>query len=348
MNKFLIAFLLIAGCMQTAVAQKEVYDIVSYLSPSGWKKDSTISALAFSRIDGGSWGQLAIYKSTASKGSIEADVESEWEKIVTSQHTITGNEETSKPETADGWTVISRSGVWQFNGANVATILTTYSNNQVCVSILCNATAKPYLEDFKKLISSIELQAATEQETTTENTSELQNNLTEAPAPTSGSITGEWRVNIFETMGTQFTAGYFRKEYTFNADGTYRFLQKDWSAYVKSILFAYETGTYTVDGNTLTITPQQGYTQEWSKNASDRNEEWGSLLKTTKRKLDRSVYTFNTKYYSGSENTVLELFTEKTTTRESIPSGQPLPYKTEYSLNTKPGVLIVVPPGFKP
>ncbi|MGN6416337.1 MAG: hypothetical protein ACTHMC_02510 [Pseudobacter sp.] len=346
MNKFLLAFFLISGCMQTAVAQKEVYDIVSYISPSGWKKDSTISALAFSRIDGGSWGQLAIYKSTASKGSIEEDVQSEWEKIVTAEHTITGNEETTTPETADGWTVVSRSGIWQFNGANVATILTTYSNNQVCVSILCNATAKPYLEDFKKLTGSIELPTQTATNSAPVQAEALQNNLSETPA--AGSITGEWRINIFETMGAQLTAGYFRKEYTFRPDGTYQFLQKDWSAYVKNILFSYETGTYTVNGKTLVITPLNGYTQEWSKNPSNRNEEWGSLLKTTKRKLDKSVYTFNSNYYSGSDNSVLELFTEKSTTRESIPSGQPLPYKTEYYLNTKPGVLIVVPPGFKP
>lgn len=353
--------MIISGCLQTAVAQKEVYDIVHFTSPSEWKKDSIASALVFSRIDGGSWCQLVIYQSTGSKGSIEADLQSEWEKIVLAEHTLTGNEETTKPETADGWTVVSRSGVWQYNGANVASILTTYSNNQVCVSILCNATAKPYLENYKKFIGSVELHAAdtyahpetgtdagqdADNSITTSNIVEQQN-LTANPL-SANSIIGEWRINIFETTGTQFTAGYFRKEYTFNSDGTYQFLRKDWSAWVNNIIFAYETGTYTVDGNTLTIIPQEGYTQEWSKNASNRTEEWGSLLKTTKRKLEKSVYTFQANYYSGSDNSVLELMINESTARESIPSGQPLPYKITYSLNTKPGALITLPPGGKP
>lgn len=135
-------------------AQQQSFDIVSYTVPENWKEESGNSYLMYSKIDGGSWAQIAIYKSTASKGSIEADSKSEWETLVTAQNTV-GQQEQSKPGTVDGWSVMSRSGVWVFNGTNVATILTTYSNKHICISILCNATAQPYLKDYQQLIGTV-------------------------------------------------------------------------------------------------------------------------------------------------------------------------------------------------
>jgi hypothetical protein len=137
-------------------AQKTTYDVVSYTPPAGWKQETGNNYVSYSRIDGGSWAQMAIYKSTSSKGDINSDSDSEWQAIVLAAHTME-KEEKTKPETADGWTVMSRSGVWQYNGANVATILTTYSNGQVCVSILFNATARPYFNDYKKFLSEVSM-----------------------------------------------------------------------------------------------------------------------------------------------------------------------------------------------
>ncbi|MFT3676046.1 MAG: hypothetical protein QM781_09130 [Chitinophagaceae bacterium] len=135
---------------------QEKYDMVQYAAPGGWKKEDQNFVRIYSRIDGGSWAQIAIYKSTASKGSIESDMQSEWENIVLSQHTVQDEEKTA-PQQVDGWTIASRSGTWQYNGATVATILTTYSNNKRCVSILCNVTAQPYFSNYQDLLGSIKL-----------------------------------------------------------------------------------------------------------------------------------------------------------------------------------------------
>jgi hypothetical protein len=98
------------------------------------------------------------YTSTASKGGIQGDMQSEWQKIVMPFGPVS-DEQSMPPQTVGGWTVMARSGVWQFNGVNVAILLTVYSNAQRTASVLCRTTAAPYLQDCKNLMGSIRLNA---------------------------------------------------------------------------------------------------------------------------------------------------------------------------------------------
>jgi len=154
-------FLFTCSCLLVLAvpAQQTTYDLVTYspLPGSGWKKESGQNFITYSRMDGGSWCQITIYKNAVSKGSIEEDSQVQWETLILSQHTLTGGEEKTVPATSDGWQVMSRSGIWQHNGANVLSILTTYSNRSNCVNILCNATAQPYLATFQQWIGGIRL-----------------------------------------------------------------------------------------------------------------------------------------------------------------------------------------------
>lgn len=298
-------------CATPAPAQTETYDIVSYAPPANWKRETSASAVIYSRIDGGSWSQIGIYKSTASKGSIESDAQDEWQKIVLSQYTIIDKDETTKPETADGWSVISHSGVWQYQGSNVATILTTYSNGTVCLSVICNATAQPYLKDFKQLIQSLHLHAPQ-----SGNTSPVNNT----------SIAGLWASYNNESSGfmngiNMLSGGYFRKEYRFNTDGTYQFKQKDFSVLVKEIRFVTETGNWVMQNNTLTLTPATGRGEWWSKAASGRTGEWGSRIRKYNHPLEKVSYTFEMKYLSSMENGYLILKSNKPTARDGRQSN---------------------------
>jgi hypothetical protein len=319
----------------TVFAQKETYDIVRYTPLKNWKKEINTTFTSYSRIDGGSWSQIAIYKSTASKGNIEEDSQSEWNNIVLSARPVQ-QEEKTKAESAEGWSVMSRSGVWQHNGVNVASILTTYSNGKVCLSILCNATAQPYLKDFQKLISSVKLDATT-------NTATVNNSA-------SSSIIGLWTKSITETDGylnglPMTRGGYMRKEYLFHADGTYEYRAKNWSTTIKHILFIRETGTYSVNGNQLTITPRQGKGEWWSKANNDRTEGWGSFQEKAPYPLEKAAYTFEIRYLSGMGENYLILISEKETARDGKQSNRTnVPHEFNYSRTDTNKSLIDNPP----
>lgn len=155
-----------------ACGQQETFDIVAYAAPKNWKKELTDNHLVYSKIDGNSWGQIVIYKSAVSAGDAETDSEKEWNALVVGLKAVE-NEEKAKPDTLNNWIAISRSGIWKYNGANVSTILTTFSNGKVFLSTMCNTTALPYLQDYKSLLETFK---PTEQsETSTKQTNHTAN-----------------------------------------------------------------------------------------------------------------------------------------------------------------------------
>lgn len=342
-------FLMLSGA---GIAQKETFDIVSYIAPAGWNKDAKDDYVSFSRIDGASWSQIAVYKSRQSSGNIEEDAQKDWQDIVLVGHTIE-QESKTPPKSADGWQIMSRSGVWQYNGANVATVLTTYSNETICISVLWNGTAQPYMKNLKDFITSIALDAnkvstaqsnpANNEQQSGQKTGENKNTTSSAA---NTSIVGLWVTNQAEDNGfmngyRMYTGGYMRKEYQFNANGTYLFRIKQWLTKAPDIIFSYESGTYTVQGNQLILTPKSGKAGFWGKKSSTK--EWGPLKKSSTPKLEKTTYTVETISDPTYGNSIV-LYTDKPTERDGGQFNQP-PYRFAYAQRKES--LIDNPPGFE-
>jgi len=344
--KRLFSVILLLLAIMTSYAQKKTFDIVSYNEPAGWTPQQGIGNVSYSRIDGSSWAQIAIYEHRSSEGDIQKDFDKDWKELVESVSKNISAPEKTVPQSAEGWTVMSGAGVWQFNGTNVASMLTVYSNNKICMSVLCNATAQPYFKDYQTLIGSLDLDASRSMETAVISNNSSTANSNPSVNTVHSSLVGLWCDNILETSGymngfAQYTAGYFRKEYLFNVDGTYVFRIKNWSVYMEDILFAYETGTYSVSGNQLTIAPTQGKGEWWSKAKSGRTNEWGTLVKASDYKLEKVTYAFEIKYYSGTKDYSLILKSGNPTQRENSQQTE-----THYAQRIEPS-LIDNPPGFK-
>jgi len=154
MKKAFLTFVLLIFAI-SVFSQTETFDIVSYTAPKGWKKEAKENSVVYSKINGGSWSQIILYKNTVSKGTAEKDFESEWQELVVKNYSGISKPEKEKTESAGGWTIMSGSGNWKFNGTSVATILTVYSGHGACVSFVCNATANSYLQEYLSFISKV-------------------------------------------------------------------------------------------------------------------------------------------------------------------------------------------------
>lgn len=348
MKSILLSFIF-AMLTVNLFAQQQTFDIVSYNAPKDWSEKKGEGNITYSRIDGASWAQIAIYQHRNCEGDIQTDFDKDWNELVASNKTIDAPEKT-EPKTTDGWTVMSGSGVWKYNDANVATILTVYSNNKICVAVLCNATAQPYLKNYKDLISSLDIDAGKIQETSNtgdnSNTSIQEvntNNLSNS------SVVGIWVTNIAEDRGyingfRMYTGGYMRKEYQIKEDGTYIFREKDWRAVNETIYFVYESGTWTMNGNKLTITPKKGKAGWWNKdNITNDVNKWGNFQKAAAYKIQPASYTIEIKTDSYYGNSII-LNSNKATERDGGQFNDP-PYRFAYSQRKE--TLIDNPPGFK-
>lgn len=244
------------------------HDLVSYQEPAGWQKESGKGYVKFTRIDGSSWGQIAVYSSEPTHGQPQADFEDEWKTLVAGPFGLARPAERSPAQSADGWTVASAGGIWQFNGANVSSLLTTYSGHGVRFSILCNATAQDYLRACQRFVASavVAVPALSGHSSTGAPAAAATGTPGASPVLTRlTSLAWTSRQNRRHASGMGDHAGRSRNTYRFDRDGSYRFDNETFQYHTPKYYLVREQGRYTVEGDVLTLHPASSV---WSSHAA--------------------------------------------------------------------------------
>lgn len=328
-------------------AQKETFDVVSYTMPNGWQKQQVEGGVQLFITDSktGGYAIAIVTKAMASTGSADNDFSSQWKSLLVNTVSSITKPVMLEPVNDNGWEIHSGNGNYMDgNVKGLATLMTATGNNQTTAVVLMTNTQQ-YQNDLLAFINSLELAKIASSTTTT-------NNPPAANKVNKSSITGLWIYYNTESSGyvngsPQLTGGYMRREYLFNANGTYTFRAKDWMVYAKDILFVYETGTYSVNGNQLTLTPKTGKGEWWSK-VPNNTKAWGKLVRaSTDYKLEKTTYTFDFASYIGSDGTVLLLRSTKPTQRDGSNGDKSDVQEFRYTSRDINNSLIDNPPGFK-
>lgn len=328
----------------TSYAQKETYDLISYTIPKGWQKQQVEGGVQLFTTDAktGGYAIAIVTKGIASTGSAEEDFNSQWKSLLV--NTVNSITEPVKIEPVNdkGWQIHSGNGNYVDRGIKgLATLITATGYNQTVATVLMTNTQQ-YQNDLLTFINSLEL-VKTTSDTTANNNPVTNNNLNNS------SIVGLWTYYNTESNGyangfPQLTGGYMRREYLFNADGTYTFRAKDWMVYVKDILFVYETGTYSIKGNQITLSPKTGRGEWWSKVTNNTNA-WGKRVRASSDyKLEQTTYTFD--FASYSEVTLL-LRSARPTQRDGKDGDKTGAQEFRYKSRDTNNSLIDNPPGYK-
>ncbi|MFT3822883.1 MAG: lipocalin family protein [Chitinophagaceae bacterium] len=341
---FLFNFFLVMSC--TVFSQKQTFDVLSFSVPRGWQQQQNDAAIQLSVTDkkNNTYAMAIITKATASDASANENFTKQWNAAIKSSVKLDGEPTMQPPSKGNGWDIVTGNANYtdETGKGNVALLSATGNGQTVSVVVMTNT--KQYENDLATFLNSLELSKPSKSAPGN------------APAPTAGgsnptSIVGLWADYKSETSGyfsngsPMLTAGYFRKEYVFKADGTYLFRTKNWSVFMKEILFIYETGTWKVNGNQLTISPKQGRGEWWSKAASGRTSEWGSKLKASTYKLQTVTYTFELHYFSGTKETDLILLSNNPTERDGRSNNNNQPNRWNYSPRALDKSSIDNPPG---
>jgi hypothetical protein len=154
-----------------------------------------------------------------------------------------------------------------------------------------------------------------------------------APAQTAAAgnkVVGTWSISASSpaggSMGTN--AGYYKGQYRFAADGTYSFKSERWYGYSRSKEFytTEESGTYSVSGDSLTVSPAASRTIL-------RSPE-GAVQKTQNNQLEKVTYRWQLHHFEGINETQLVLQPPRETTRDGgFSSSSLFPNSYLYSPN---------------
>ncbi|MGJ7029590.1 hypothetical protein [Niabella hirudinis] len=338
----IISFLLVTLSCGAVYAQKQTFDVISYTLPKGWQQKEVNGGRQLAITDGktGEYAMALLIKSIASNALANDNFTNYWNTMVRAAVTISEEPAMQAPVNENGWDIVSGSaGYTDGSNKGVATLLSATGGGQTAALVAMTNTNK-YQPDLLKLINSLELSKAAQTETGNSGsaTTNTVNNT---------SISGLWTSYVIEKNAyQQVTAGYLRKEYLFKTDGTYIFRLKNWLVLNKDIIFIYETGTYSVNGHQLTIIPNKGRGEFWSKAKSGKTDEWGGLVKSTDYKPEKVTYTIEL-IEDPTYGNSLVLKPGRPTERDGGKFNAPGdPYEFHYSFR-KPESLIDNPPGFK-
>lgn len=155
--KQLLTFFLYSLVVNTALAQKESFDIVTCTPPKGWQKELKKDAVNYYTINEKkkTWCKISVFKSIPGKGSIEADFNSEWEVIAKPLGTT--SPQLSDVTDAEGWKMKNGAAKFSFNNAEAVASLTTISGNNVCVSIMATTNSQEYTGAIQDFLNSVNL-----------------------------------------------------------------------------------------------------------------------------------------------------------------------------------------------
>ena len=155
----LIVLFLFTIAATTVFAQQQTFDLVTYTPPKGWTKNVEETLVSYTITDGkkNTWCRMMVIKSTISKGTIEADFESEWQELIVKNYKPSDDRKENEVQEADGWIIKAGSCKFTFDNSEAMAMLTTASGYDRCVSIVAVTNNKDYLKDVQALIASVDL-----------------------------------------------------------------------------------------------------------------------------------------------------------------------------------------------
>ena len=308
MKKIGLVFLL-SLTLTNLFAQKETFDVMRYAPPAGWKKEvtQTLTSYSITNNGNGSWCQIGLIKTTVSKGSLDADFQSEWQELIVKSFSPTQAPQMIEDRDADGWKIRAGLAKFVFNKSEAIAMLTVLSGFGRCASIVATTNSQDYLKDIQALLASVEL---IKPETAGPSAAA-------AGAGDNASILGTWSASASDQSSFRVNNGVMSsitRQYTFNADGTYLFYSKTFDPLMDKMLLGRESGTYRISGDTLALAPAKSVLEAWSK--KDGTDRWGRLLSSQKRSLENVTYRFAKNYFSGLREWSLILRADRETQRD--------------------------------
>jgi hypothetical protein len=315
--------LLIAGaallllCIGSFAQTSESFDIATFQPPKGWTKEAGHNSLQVATADkaDGTYCLVSLFKAIPALASPDENFKASWNTIVKEAVAVNENAQMIPAANKEDWKAVGGYSPFEKDGEKGVAVLVNISGYGKMVNVLILTNTQKYEPAMTAFLESISLKAP----------------VAEPAQPASNaadnaSIVGVWGAAASGLRSYDVSSGvsgYVKKQYTFNPNGTYEFLIKTFTYTSPHLLFTKETGTYQLTGNSLTIIPQKSFIQAWTKGTVTESDgrrsvtdNWGTLVSTQNRKLEKVMYKITKHYFSGIQEWQLILSANATNDRD--------------------------------
>ena len=146
--------------VEKTFSQKQTFDLTTFTPPKSWTKEvkaNSYTSYSIINNEKKTYCQIFVMLSTASKGGIKEDFESEWETLVAKQYGVTDSARLTEPTTENGWQVLGGVGFFTSNNGTSTALLTTMSGYNKAVSIVALTNSEDYIPALQKFLESVEM-----------------------------------------------------------------------------------------------------------------------------------------------------------------------------------------------
>lgn len=211
---FLFCFLCV--CVTNSFAQKQIFDLTTYTTPKGWKRQASESAVQVSKEDAvkGTYCLITLYKSVPGTGNAKENFDLAWSSLVKEMVTVSTDPEMQASAIEDGWEAQSGYAPFEGEGSKGIVVLVTSSGFQNMVNIIILTNTDEYEKDIAAFLESVSFQKPAVAQTQ----EAIQN---QQPETTNNSKTTNQASTTLVTNDFAFTTTNFE-------DGWTSTVQEDW------------------------------------------------------------------------------------------------------------------------
>jgi len=310
---FVIVTTIVLFIPQRIFCQTEKLDIIEYTPPAGWAKTPKDGLMVYNTSDKNTGGfcLLTVYPSIASAGSPTKDFANAWNEKVVKPFKVDANPKT-ETQTQDGWTSVSTAAQFESDGITSAVMMTVITGYGRTASVLAILNNQEYLPQIEAFVTGIRMDKAIAiadarppAATPTSPTTPVANSYSPA------ALVGKWGNG---TSGDTVSGNYIQygsnasqKYYQFKADGTYSFIYSGYSGLAGTMgsfhITMEESGVYTLNGDSMTITPKKSQTKSNSEGLKNNP-------------LETVVYRWTIHYFEGIGEYALIMHPDHQTKRD--------------------------------
>jgi len=248
----LLAICLSTLCLGAFAQTTETFDIATFRTPKGWNKQTSANAVQISTSQGDSFCMITLFKALPAIGTPNDNFRASWDSLVKETVTPSSAPQMQPADTNDGWQIMNGYAPFERDGSKGVALLVNATGFGQMVNVLILANSDAYGRDIAAFLGSIVLKkpAVVPQPQAAPAAKGSQPSLT----------VNFWKMGAVRQgmLGQSGLAvGTFAKTYQFFPNGTYKFSREDMQLAAPKYYLESEEGTYSVSGNTLTITSKK-------------------------------------------------------------------------------------------